>query len=109
MQTISFGENMLEIGSKITGLQKRKNWSPSYSAVTAGAFWGIIGKYKFNENNPTGDRALKIAKLFNVRLGYELWGGKQTSFDKEPVDRFHEIAALNKGTCVILFNCGILK
>lgn len=95
---------MLDIESKITELRKQKNWSQSDLAEDIGASRDIIGKYERNENSPSVEMALKIAKVFDVPVDYLQGEGKHASYDKETVKRLEEIEALDKDTRVVLFD-----
>lgn len=73
---------MLDIGSKITELRKRRGWSQTHLAEAIEASRDIIGKYERNENSPSVEMALKIAKVFDVPVDYLLGEGKHSSYDK---------------------------
>lgn len=95
---------MLDIGSKIGELRKRKNWSQSDLAQAIGASRDIIGKYERNENSPSVEMALKIAKVFDVPVDYLLGEGKHASYDKDTVKRIEEIESMDGSTKSVLFN-----
>lgn len=95
---------MLDIGSKIVELRKRKDWSQADLANAVGASRDIIGKYERNENSPSVEMALKIAKVFDVPVDYLLGEGKHASYDKETIKRLEDIEALDNNTKSVLFN-----
>lgn len=95
---------MVNIGEKIMELRKRKNWSQSDLAKAIEASRDIIGKYERNENSPSIEMALKIAKVFDVPVDYLLGEGKHASYNKETIKRFEEIEALDKDTRIVLFD-----
>ena len=95
---------MLDIGSKITELRKLKAWSQSDLAKAIEASRDIIGKYERNENSPSIEMALKIAKVFDVPVDYLLGEGKHAAYDKDTVKRLEDIEVLDKDTKAVLFN-----
>ena len=95
---------MLDIGNKIVELRKRKNWSQADLAKAIEASRDIIGKYERNENSPSIEMALKIARVFDVPVDYLLGQGKHAAYDKETVKRLEEIEALDGSTKDVLFN-----
>src|ERR1700677_5139472 len=95
---------MLDIGTKIAELRKRKNWAQADLAKEIGASREIIGKYERNENSPTVEMALKIAHAFDVPVDYLLGEGKHAAYDKETVKRLEDIETLDTNTKSVLFN-----
>ncbi|MGE0773085.1 MAG: helix-turn-helix domain-containing protein [Cyclobacteriaceae bacterium] len=95
---------MVNIGERITELRKRKNWSQSDLAEAIGASRDIIGKYERNENSPSVEMAVKIAKAFDVPVDYLLGEGKHASYSKETVKRIEEIESMDDKTRSVLFN-----
>ena len=95
---------MLNIGGKILELRKRQNWSQEELAKAIGASRDIIGKYERNENSPSIEMALKIAKVFDVSLDYLLGEGKHAAYDKETIKRLEDIQVLDNDTKTVLFN-----
>lgn len=95
---------MLDIGSKIAELRKRKDWGQADLAKAIGASRDIIGKYERNENSPSVEMALKIAQVFDVPVDYLLGQGKHAAYDKETVKRLEDIQALDSNTKTVLFN-----
>lgn len=95
---------MLDIGSKITELRKRKNWSQADLAKAVEASRDIIGKYERNENSPSVEMALKIARVFDVPVDYLLGEGKHAAYDKETVKRLEDIEALDSPTKSVIYN-----
>lgn len=65
----------------------------------------IIGKYERNENSPSVEMAVKMAKAFDVPLDYLLGEGKHASYSsKDTVKRIEEIEAMDDKTKSVLFN-----
>jgi transcriptional regulator with XRE-family HTH domain len=95
---------MLDIGSRITELRKAKSWSQADLAREIEASRDIIGKYERNENSPSVEMALKIARVFDVPVDYLLGEGKHASYDKETVKRLEDIETLDGNTKSVLFN-----
>ena len=95
---------MLDIGSKITQLRKQKNWSQDDLAKEINASRAIIGKYERNENSPSVEMAIKMAKVFGVTVDFLLGEGEYATYDKDTVDRLQNIQKMDSGTKVILFN-----
>jgi transcriptional regulator with XRE-family HTH domain len=95
---------MLNIGDKITELRKAKGWSQSDLAKAIEASRDIIGKYERNENSPSIEMALKIAKVFDVPVDYLLGEGKHAHYDNDTIKRIEEIQVLDSGTKSVLFN-----
>jgi len=95
---------MFNIGERITELRKRKNWSQSDLAEAIAASRDIIGKYERNENGPSVEMAVKIARAFDVPLDYLPGEAKHASYTKETVKRIEEIEAMDEKAKSILFN-----
>tara|TARA_B110000908_G_C10257715_1_gene456786 strand:+ start:2205 stop:2543 length:339 start_codon:yes stop_codon:yes gene_type:complete len=95
---------MLNIGNKIIELRKIKGWSQAQLAEAINASRDIIGKYERNDNLPSIEMALKIAKIFDVSVDYLLGEGKHASFDKDTLKRLNNIENLDENTKQTLFN-----
>jgi len=54
----------------------------------------IIGNYERNENTPSIDILLKIAKEFNVSVDFLIGEGQLSSYDKEVLKRINDIEHL---------------
>jgi len=96
--------NKLNIGSKISNLRKVKGWSQGDLAKQIDASREMVGKYERNENLPSVEMALKMAKAFGVTLDYLLGEGEYASFDKETVERIENIQKMDIDTKSVLFN-----
>jgi transcriptional regulator with XRE-family HTH domain len=94
---------MLNIGSKITELRKAKKMSQAELATAVAASRDIIGKYERNDNLPSIEMALKLAKVFDVSVDYLLGEGKHASYDKETIKRLQEIENLDPDTKNTIF------
>jgi transcriptional regulator with XRE-family HTH domain len=79
---------------RITELRKAKSWSQADLAKAIEASRDIIGKYERNENSPSVEMALKIARVFDVPVDYLLGEGKHASYDKETVKRLEDIETM---------------
>ena len=95
---------MLNIGSKIIELRKDKGWSQAQLAEAVNASRDIIGKYERNDNSPSIEMGLKIAKVFDISVDYLLGEGKHASFDKETLKRLEDIESLDQNTRNTLFS-----
>ncbi len=96
--------NTLNIGSKISVLRKEKNWSQSDLAQEIKASREIIGKYERNENLPSIEMTLKMAKAFGVTVDFLLGESEFASYDSETVSRIKNIQKMDNNTQGILFN-----
>ena len=76
--------------------------APEYKIQTCAR--GIIGKYERNENSPSIEMALKIAKVFDVPVDYLLGEGKHATYDNDTIKRIEEIHTLDGNTKSVLFN-----
>ena len=85
---------MLDIGSRITTLRKKFNLSQSELAKKVEVSRTIIGNYERNENTPSIEILLKIAKIFNVSVDYLIGEGSLSSYDKDVLKRINDIEAL---------------
>lgn len=95
---------MLNIGDKIVELRKCKNWPQSDLAKAANTFRDIIGKYEWNENSPSIEMALKIAKAIDIPVDYLIGGSKHTHYDNDTIKRVEELQVLGNGTKSVIFN-----
>jgi transcriptional regulator with XRE-family HTH domain len=96
--------NTLNIGSKISTLRREKNWSQSDLAQQIEASREIIGKYERNENLPSIEMTLKMAKAFDVTVDYLLGEGEYSSYDKDTIERLKNIQKMDANTKGVLFN-----
>ncbi len=85
---------MLNIGDKIAELRKRKNWSQADLAKAVEASRDIIGKYERNENLPSLEMALRIAKAFDVSVDFLIGQGAHAAYDKETMKRMEQVQKL---------------
>lgn len=85
---------MLDIGSKIITLRKKFNLSQSELAKRVSVSRTIIGNYERNENTPSIDILLKIAKEFNVSVDFLIGEGQLSSYNKEVLKRIDDIEHL---------------
>ena len=85
---------MLDIGSKIITLRKKFQLSQSELAKRVEVSRTIIGNYERNENTPSVDILLKIAKTFDVSIDYLIGEGSLSTYDKEVLKRINDIEHL---------------
>jgi transcriptional regulator with XRE-family HTH domain len=81
---------------------KQQNLSQADLAKAVGASRMIIGNYDRNANEPI-DMIIKLAKVFNVSLGFLIWDGELSSYDKEVLKRTDDIERLDPDTRQHLF------
>lgn len=96
--------NTLNIGSKISNLRKDKNWSQGDLAQKINASREIIGKYERNENLPSIEMVVKMAKVFGVTVDFLIGEGENAYYDKETVERINDIQKMDAITKSVLFN-----
>jgi len=96
--------NTLNIAAKISTLRKEKGWSQGDLAQHIEASREMIGKYERNENLPSIEMALKMAKSFGVTVDYLLGQGEYAAYDKETIERLTGIQKMDEDTKKVLFN-----
>ena len=94
---------MLNIGSKIIELRKAKNWSQEDLAKEIGSSRVMIGKYERNDNAPSIEVLLKMAKSFDVTVDYIIGEGQLSNYDKDVLKRIEDIEQLDDETRSKLF------
>ena len=94
---------MLDIGSKIIELRKAKSWSQEDLAKEVGSSRVMIGKYERNDNAPSIEVLLKMAKAFDVTVGYIIGEGQLSNYDKDVLKRIEDIEQLDDETRSKLF------
>lgn len=85
---------MVNIGERITQLRKAKNWSQDDLAKAIGASRVMIGKYERDDNLPSIEVIVKLAKAFDVAVDYLLGEGLNAAYSKEMVKRLDELEVL---------------
>ena len=65
---------------------------------------GILTREGCNENSPSIEMALKIAKVFDIPVDYLLGEGKHAAYDNETVKRLEDIQTLDSNTKSVLFD-----
>ena len=83
----------MNLGSKITTLRKKQNWSQSELAKRIEVSREIVGRYERNDAVPSIDIATRIADVFEVSLDY-LVGNAEQEVDKVTLNRLQEINKL---------------
>ena len=94
---------MLNIGSKIIELRKAKSWSQEDLAKEVGSSRVMIGKYERNDNAPSIEVLLKMAKAFDVTVDYIIGEGQLSTYDKDVLKRIEDIEQLDDETRSKLF------
>lgn len=69
-------KDSFNIGSKISIMRKGKEWSQGDLAQKINASREIIGKYESNENLPSIEMVVKMAKAFRVTVDFLIGEGK---------------------------------
>jgi transcriptional regulator with XRE-family HTH domain len=95
---------MLHIGYKIIELRKNKNWSQEDLAKEIASSRIMIGKYERDENAPSMEVIVKLAKAFNVSIDYMLGEGLNASYDKEMIHRLEEMESLPRDEKIKIFD-----
>ena len=85
---------MVNIGERIIQLRKAKSWSQDELAKKIEASRVMIGKYEREDNSPSIEVIVKLAKAFQVSVDYLLGEGQNASYDKEMVKRLDELESL---------------
>ena len=94
---------MLNIGSKIIELRKAKSWSQEDLSKEVGSSRVMIGKYERNDNAPSIEVLLKMAKAFDVTVDYIIGEGQLSNYDKDVLKRIEDIEELDDETRSKLF------
>jgi len=94
---------MLNIGSKIIELRKAKSWSQEDLSKEVGSSRVMIGKYERNDNTPSIEVLLKMAKAFDVTVDYIIGEGQLSNYDKDVLKRIEDIEELDDETRSKLF------
>lgn len=92
MRSITFGNRPGEV-------RKEKGWSQGDLAEQISASKEIIGTCEPNENSPSIEMALKMAKAFGVTVDCEY-----SSYDQDTIDRIKSIQKMDTNTKSVLFN-----
>lgn len=85
---------MLDIGSKIIELRKSKKMTQDALANAVGTSRIMIGNYERNENMPSIEIIVKIAKLFDVSVDFMVGESSRISYDKEMLVRLENMEQL---------------
>ena len=67
---------MLDFEKKIITLRKAKKWSQDDLAKEINSSRIMIGKYERNENSPSVEVLIKLAKVFDVSIDYLIGEGE---------------------------------
>ncbi|WP_010520209.1 helix-turn-helix domain-containing protein [Aquimarina agarivorans] len=94
---------MLDIGSKIIQLRKKKNWSQTDLSKEIKVSRTIIGNYERNENMPSVEILLKMAKAFDVSVDFLIGEAEVSNLDKAVLQRIYDIEKLDEDTKSKLF------
>jgi transcriptional regulator with XRE-family HTH domain len=93
----------MNLGSKITSLRKKLNWSQSELAKRIEVSREIVGRYERNDAIPSIDIATRIADVFEVSLDY-LVGNTEQEVDKITLNRLQEINKLSNEDKKMVFS-----
>ena len=85
---------MLDIGDKIAGLRKAKNWSQEEVAKHLGTKAPVIGRYERDIMTPSIEVIMKIADALNVSIDF-LVGKTTLELDTNVLKRVEEVSRLN--------------
>jgi transcriptional regulator with XRE-family HTH domain len=85
---------MVNRGDRITQLRKAKSWSQDELAKEISSSAVMIGKYEREDNSPSIEVIVKLAKAFQVSVDYLLGEGPNASYDKEMIKRLDELETL---------------
>lgn len=85
---------MVNIGERIMQLRKAKSWSQDELAKKIEASRVMIGKYEREDNSPSIEVIVKLAKAFEVSVDYLLGEGLNATYDKDMVKRLDELENL---------------
>ena len=85
---------MLNIGDRITQLRKQQKISQEDLAKQAGVSRTMMGNYERNDNTPSVEVLLKLAKAFGVTVDYLIGESELSSMDKENIKRLKDIENL---------------
>jgi transcriptional regulator with XRE-family HTH domain len=94
---------MLNIGERIIQLRKQQNLSQEELAKKTGVSRTIIGNYERNENTPSIEVIIKLAKVFNVSVDFLIGEGQLSNLDKDLLRRIEDIENLDGETKKHLF------
>ncbi len=94
---------MLDIGNKIIQLRKKKNWSQTDLSKEIKVSRTIIGNYERNENMPSIEILLKMAKAFDVSVDFLIGEAEAANLDKAVLQRIYDIEKLDDDTKSKLF------
>jgi|SRR6218665_3859519 len=85
---------MLNIGDRITQLRKQLKISQEELAKQAGVSRTMMGNYERNDNTPSVEVLLKLAKAFGVSVDFLIGESEFSSLDKENIKRLEDIENL---------------
>ena len=94
---------MLNIGEQIIQLRKSKSWSQEDLAKQIESSRIMIGKYERNDNSPSIEVLLKLARAFDVSVDYIIGEGQLSNYNKEVLKRIEDIEQLDEDTKSKLF------
>lgn len=86
---------MLNIGDRITQLRKQQKISQEELAKQAGVSRTMMGNYERNDNTPSVEVLLKLAKAFGVSVDYLIGESELSSLDKENIKRLEDLENLD--------------
>ena len=85
---------MSNIGERIIQLRKAQGWSQEDLAKKIKASRIMIGNYERNDNTPSMEVIIKLARIFDISIDYLLGEGRNANFDKDTIRRLEEMEKL---------------
>ncbi len=85
---------MSSIGERIIQLRKANKWSQEDLAKKIKSSRIMIGNYERNDNMPSIDVIIRVAKIFDVSVDYLLGQGRNANFDKDTIRMLEEMEKL---------------
>lgn len=95
---------MSDFGKRLAECRKAKNLSQKERAKLLETSHSVIGKYECNENLPSIEMVIKMAKAFNVSVDFLLGEGEYASYDKDTIRRIQDIEKLDSNTRTKIFD-----
>lgn len=65
-------DNKNKISQRLQELRKNRKWTKTYVADMLGKTLSTYANYEYGTREPDADTLIKIAKLYNVSVGYIL-------------------------------------
>jgi len=85
---------MINFGSKIIRLRKQNSWSQEELAHRIDSSRIMVGKYEREENSPSVEVLVRLAKVFDVSVDFLLGEGANAAYDKDMIKRLEAVEVL---------------